>query len=117
MTDDRAVVMPHETEVFTGEAGREVAETAALLLFMASGISAVLLFCVSPAGGVPLAALLGVAAVAGFTGSVFCLHRLGRHTQPCAGSEGLRGRNPITGLRLRAAPPITRLPERPPRGA
>jgi len=38
--------MTHETAVFTGEAGRKVAETAALLLFVGSGISAVLVFCV-----------------------------------------------------------------------
>jgi hypothetical protein len=71
--------MTHETAVFTGEAGREVAETAALLLFVGSGISAVLVFCVFAGGGVLWSALLGVAAVAGLTGSVFCLHRLGRH--------------------------------------
>jgi hypothetical protein len=38
----------------------------------------VLFFCLFAAGGVPLAALLGVTALAGLTGSVFCLHRLGR---------------------------------------
>jgi hypothetical protein len=68
--------MTHEAEAFTGGAGREVAETAALLLFVGSGISVVLFFCVS------LAALLGVAAVAGLTGSMFCLHRLGRAATP-----------------------------------
>jgi hypothetical protein len=70
--------MSHETEPIIGGAGREVAETAALLLFMASGISAVLFFCASAGGGVPLAAA-GVAAVAVLAGSVVCLHRLGRH--------------------------------------
>jgi hypothetical protein len=78
MTDDRTVVMTHETDAFTGEAGREVAETVALLLFVGSGISAVLVFSGS-AGDVLWSALLGVAAVASLTGSVFCLHRLGRH--------------------------------------
>jgi hypothetical protein len=74
--------MTHEAEAFTGGAGREVAETAALLLFVGSGISVVLSFCVCPSGGVSLASLLGVAAVAGLTGSVFCLHRLGRAGTP-----------------------------------
>ena len=74
--------MSHETEVATAKADREVAETAALLLFMASGISAVLCFCTYAGGGVPLTGLLGVVAVAGFTGSVICLHRLGRRTTP-----------------------------------
>jgi hypothetical protein len=78
ITDDRTAAMAPETEVLTGEAGREVAETAALLLFVGSGIGAVLFFCLFAAGGVPLAALLGVTALAGLTGSVFCLHRLGR---------------------------------------
>jgi hypothetical protein len=41
--------MTHQTAVFTGEAGREVAETAALLLFVGSGISAVLVSACSPA--------------------------------------------------------------------
>jgi hypothetical protein len=71
--------MTPETEVLTGEAGREVAETAALLLFVGSGIGAVLFFCVFAGGGVTLTALLGVAAMAGVTGGVFCLHRLARH--------------------------------------
>jgi hypothetical protein len=79
ITDDRTAAMTHETEVLTGEAGREVAETAALLLFVGSGIGAVLFFCVFAGGGVPLTALLGVAALAGLTGSVYSLHRLGRH--------------------------------------
>lgn len=69
--------MTYERDVVTGGAGREVAETAALLSFMASGISAVLFFCVCVGGGAALAAVLGVAAVAGLTGSVFCLHWLG----------------------------------------
>jgi hypothetical protein len=75
---ERTVVVTHEAEAFTGGAGREVAETAALLLFVGSGISAVLFLCVCAGGGVSLAALLGMAAAAGLTGSVFCLHRLGR---------------------------------------
>ena len=67
--------MSHETEVDTTKAGREVAETGALLLFMASGISVVVFFCAYTGGGVPLTGLLGVVAVAGVTGSVICLHR------------------------------------------
>ena len=80
--------MSHETEVAATKAGREVAETGALLLFMASGISAVLFFCTYAGGGLQLTGLLGVVAVAGFTGSVICLHRLGRQTTPEA-SPGL----------------------------
>jgi hypothetical protein len=80
ITHDGTAAMSHETEVATAKAGREVAETAALLLFMASGISAVLFFCGYAGVGLPLTGLLGVVAVAGFTGSVICLHRLGRHT-------------------------------------
>jgi hypothetical protein len=74
--------MTAETEAFTGASGREVAETAALLVFVGSGISAVISFCVSPSGGVALAALLGAAAVAGLTISTFSLHRLGRRATP-----------------------------------
>lgn len=69
--------MTQETDVFSGDSGQEVAESAALMLFVGSGISAVLFFCVS-VGGAPLAALLGVVAVGGLPASVFFLHRLGR---------------------------------------
>src|SRR5712672_1218900 len=51
ITDDGTAAMSHEIEVATAKAGREVAETAALLLFMASGISAVLFFCAYVGGG------------------------------------------------------------------
>ena len=74
--------MTAETEASTGAAGREVAETAALLVFVGSGISAVISFCLSASGGVALAALLGAVAVAGVTISTFSLHRLGRHATP-----------------------------------
>ena len=79
---DGTVAMSHETEVCTTKAHREVTETAALLLFMASGISAVLFFCTYAGGGVPWIGLLGVVAVAGLMGSVICLHRLGRPATP-----------------------------------
>jgi hypothetical protein len=78
---DGTVAMSHETEVCTTKADREVAETSALLLFMASGISAVLSFC-TYVGGLGWIGVLGVVAVAGFTGSVICLHRLGRPATP-----------------------------------
>jgi hypothetical protein len=84
--------MSHETEVAATKAGREVAETAALLLFMASGISAVLFFCANAGAGLPLTGLLGAVAVAGLAGSVICLHRLGRHTAP----EASAGTAPAT---------------------
>ena len=71
--------MTQETDVFSGDSGHEVAESAALMLFVGSGISAVLFFCVS-ARGAPMAALLGVVAVGGLTASVIFLHRLGRTT-------------------------------------
>jgi hypothetical protein len=87
ITDDGTVAMSHDTEVDKTKAGREVAETAALLVFMASGISAVLFFCTYAGGGLPLTGLLGAVAVAGLTGSVICLHRLGRHTTPEAGPD------------------------------
>jgi hypothetical protein len=79
---DGTVAMSHETEVCTTKADREVAETAALLLFMASGISAVLSFCTYVGGGLGWIGVLGVVAVAGSTGSVVCLHRLGRPATP-----------------------------------
>jgi hypothetical protein len=72
--------MTQETDIFSGDSGQEVAESAALMLFVGSGISAVLFFCVSAGGGAPLAALLGVVAVGGLTASVFFLHRLSRNT-------------------------------------
>ena len=81
--------MTYETEVLTGEGGREVAETAALLLFVGSGIGAVLFFCGFAGGAVSLTALL--AALAGLTGSVFCLHRLGRDATHGDDSTGLAG--------------------------
>jgi hypothetical protein len=74
--------MTTETEAFTGAPGREVAETAALLVFVGSGISAVISLCMSASGGVALAALLGAVAVAGLTITTFSLHRLGRHATP-----------------------------------
>ena len=80
--------MSHETEVAATKAGREVAETAALLLFIASGISAVLFFCAYAGAGLPLTGLPGAVAVAGLAGSVIWLHRLGRHATPEA-SPGL----------------------------
>jgi hypothetical protein len=98
MTDDGTVAMSHETEVAAAKtdvaaakADREVAETAALLLFMASGIGAVLFFCTYAGGGHPLTGLLGVVAVAGFTASVICLHRLGPPPTPEA-----RGMDPAS---------------------
>jgi hypothetical protein len=75
--------MTDTTEAPAGAAGREVAETAALLAFVGSGISAVLFFCVSASGGAQLAALLGMVALAGLTASMFCLHRLGRNATRC----------------------------------
>ena len=89
ITDHRTATMTHETEVLTGEGGREVAETAALLLFVGSGIGAVLFFCGFAGGGAPLAALLG--ALAGLTGSVFCLHRLGSDTTHGDDGTGFAG--------------------------
>jgi hypothetical protein len=75
--------MTTETEAFTGAPGREVAETAALLVFVGSGISAVISLCTSASGSVALAALLlGAVAVAGLTITTFSLHRLGRHATP-----------------------------------
>jgi hypothetical protein len=74
--------MTTETEAFTGVPGREVAETAALLVFVGSGISAVISLCTSASGSVALAALLGAVAVAGLTITTFSLHRLGRHARP-----------------------------------
>jgi hypothetical protein len=71
--------MTQETDAFSGDSGQEVAESAALMLFVGSVISAVLFFCVS-AGGSPLTALLGVFAVGGLAASVFSLHRLSRNT-------------------------------------
>lgn len=70
--------MTHETEALADAAGQQVAETAALLVFVGSGIGAVLSVCVPASGGVELAALLGVMAAAGSTASMFWLHRLGR---------------------------------------
>ena len=75
--------MTAKVEAPAGAAGREVAETAALLVFVGSGISAVMFFCVSASGGALLAALLGVVALAGLTTSMFCLHRLGRNATRC----------------------------------
>ena len=46
-------------------------------------------FCGFAGGGVPLAALL--AALAGLTGSVFCLHRLARDATHGDDSTGLAG--------------------------
>ena len=83
--------MTTETEAPAGTAGREVAETAALLAFVGSGISAVLFLCVAASGGALLAALLGVAALAGLTVSMFCLHQLGRHSTLVVGSTGSSG--------------------------
>jgi hypothetical protein len=74
--------MTTETGAFTGAPGREVAETAALLVFVGSGISAVISLCTSASGSVALAALLGVVALAGLTITTFSLHRLGRHATP-----------------------------------
>jgi hypothetical protein len=74
--------MTTETEAFTGVPGREVGETAALLVFVGSGISAVISLCTSASGSVALAALLGAAAVAGLTITTFSLHRLGRRARP-----------------------------------
>jgi hypothetical protein len=70
--------MTHKPDVFSGDAVQQVAETAALMMFVGSGISAALFFCLS-ADGAPLAALLGVAAVGGLIASVLCLHRLSRN--------------------------------------
>jgi hypothetical protein len=74
--------MTAETEALTGAPGREVAETAALLVFVGSGISAVISLCMSASGSDALAALLGAAAVAGLTITTFSLHRLGRRAKP-----------------------------------
>jgi hypothetical protein len=74
--------MTTETEAFTGAPGREVAETAALLVFVGSGISAVISLCTSASGSVALAALLGAVAAAGLAITTFSLHRLGRHATP-----------------------------------
>jgi hypothetical protein len=77
--------MTAETGAVTGAPGREVAETAALLVFVGSGISAVIslcMLCMSASGSVGWAALLGVVAVAGLTITTFSLHRLGRHARP-----------------------------------
>jgi hypothetical protein len=87
---DGMVAMSYETEVCTTKADTEVAESAALLLFMGSGIGAVLFFCTYAAGGVPWIGLLGVVAVAGFTGSVIGLHRLGRPATPETSTGWLR---------------------------
>jgi hypothetical protein len=38
-------------------------------------------------GGLALTGLLGAVAVDGLTGSVICLHRLGRHATPEAGPD------------------------------
>ena len=59
---------------------------------MASGIGVVVFCCAYAGAGLPLTGLLGAVAVAGLTGSVIWLHRLGRHATP----EASAGTAPAT---------------------